>query len=132
MLRLMNPTLSLGFPGGSVGKESAYNARDPGDADSVLGSGKLYLYSNSWNQVVSVLQPCLSFSKLPWIFKVVKSLSRVRLFVTPWTVAHQAPPSMEFSRQEYWSGLPFPSPSPLHFIEITNKLVNWKFGWDYI
>ena len=34
----------------------------------------------------------------------VKSLSRVRLFVTPWTVAHQAPPSMEFSRQEYWSG----------------------------
>ena len=39
----------------------------------------------------------------------VKSVSRVRLFVTPWTVAHQAPPSMEFSRQEYWSGLPFPS-----------------------
>ena len=37
----------------------------------------------------------------------MKSLSRVRLFVTPWTVAHQAPPSMEFSRQEYWSGLPF-------------------------
>ena len=37
----------------------------------------------------------------------VKSLSHVRLFVTPWTVAHQAPPSMEFSRQEYWSGLPF-------------------------
>ena len=40
----------------------------------------------------------------------VKSLSRVRLFATPWTVAHQAPPSMGFSRQEYWSGLPFPSP----------------------
>ena len=38
----------------------------------------------------------------------VKSLSRVRLFVTPWTVAYQAPPSMGFSRQEYWSGLPFP------------------------
>ena len=37
----------------------------------------------------------------------VKSLSRVRLFVTPWTVAYQAPPSMGFSRQEYWSGLPF-------------------------
>ena len=36
----------------------------------------------------------------------VKSLSRVRLFATPWTVAHQAPPSMGFSRQEYWSGLP--------------------------
>ena len=40
----------------------------------------------------------------------VKSLSRVRLFATPWTVTYQAPPSMEFSRQEYWSGLPFPSP----------------------
>ena len=39
-----------------------------------------------------------------------KSLSHVWLFVTPWTVAHQAPPSMEFSRQEYWSGLPLPSP----------------------
>ena len=40
----------------------------------------------------------------------VKSLSRVRLFATPWTVAYQAPPSMEFSRQEYWSGVPLPSP----------------------
>ena len=43
----------------------------------------------------------------------VKSLSRVRLFATPWTVAHQTPQSMEFSRQEYWSGLPFPSPGDL-------------------
>ena len=40
----------------------------------------------------------------------VKSLSRVQLFATPWTVARQAPLSMGFSRQEYWSGLPFPSP----------------------
>ena len=39
--------------------------------------------------------------------------SRVRLFATPWTVAYQAPPSMGFSRQEYWSGLPFPSPGDL-------------------
>ena len=47
-------------------------------------------------------------------FKVkVKSLSRVRLFATPWTIAHQAPPFMGFSRQEYWSGLPFPSPEDL-------------------
>jgi len=45
--------------------------------------------------------------------KKVKSLSRVRLFATPWTVAHQAPLSMGFSRQEYWSGLPFPSPGDL-------------------
>ena len=43
----------------------------------------------------------------------VKSLSHVRLFVTPWTVAHQAPLSMGFSRQDYWSGLPFPSPGDL-------------------
>ena len=42
------------------------------------------------------------------IYKV-KSLSHVRLFATPWTVAYQVPPSMGFSRQEYWSGLPFPS-----------------------
>ena len=39
-----------------------------------------------------------------------QSLSHVRLFATPWTVAHQIPLSLEFSRQEYWSGLPFPSP----------------------
>ena len=43
----------------------------------------------------------------------VKLLSHVRLFAIPWTVAYQAPPSMEFSRLEYWSGLPFPSPGDL-------------------
>ena len=43
----------------------------------------------------------------------VKSLSRVRLFAIPWTVAYQASPSMGFSRQECWSGLPFPSPGDL-------------------
>ena len=43
----------------------------------------------------------------------VKSLSGVQLFETPWTVAYQAPQSMEFSRQEYWSGLPFPAPGDL-------------------
>ena len=43
----------------------------------------------------------------------VKSLSRVRFFETPWTVAYQASPSMGFSGQEYWSGLPFPSPGDL-------------------
>ena len=41
----------------------------------------------------------------------VKSLSRVRLFATPWTAAHQAPPSVGFSRQEYWSGVSLPSPT---------------------
>ena len=43
----------------------------------------------------------------------MKVLSHVRLFVTPWTVAHEAPPSMEFSSEEYWSGLLFPSPGDL-------------------
>ena len=43
----------------------------------------------------------------------VKSLSCVQLFAIPWTVAHQASLSMEFSRQKYWSGLPFPSPGDL-------------------
>ena len=43
----------------------------------------------------------------------VKLLSCVRLFETSWTAAYQAPPSMGFSRQEYWSGLPFPSPGGL-------------------
>ena len=49
----------------------------------------------------------ISFSNA-WKWKV-KLISRVRLFVTPWTIAHQAPLSMGFSRQVYWSGLPFPS-----------------------
>ena len=45
----------------------------------------------------------------------MKSLSRVGLFATPWTVAYLAPLSMGFSRQEYWSGLPFPSPGDLPY-----------------
>ena len=57
-------------------------------------------------------------TRVPWATSgsekmKVKSLSRVGLSVTPGTVAHQAPPSMGFSRQEYWSGLPFPSPGDL-------------------
>ena len=52
----------------------------------------------------------ISFSNA-WKWKVkVKSLSHVQLFETPWTAAHQAPPSMRFSRQEDWSGVPLPSP----------------------
>ena len=52
----------------------------------------------------------ISFSNA-WKWKVkVKSLSRVQLLATPWTAAYQAPPSMGLSRQEYWSGVPLPSP----------------------
>ena len=55
------------------------------------------------------------YSSNAWKWKVkVKSLSRVRLLATPWTAAYQAPPSMWFARQEYWSGVPFPSPLSLN------------------
>ena len=53
----------------------------------------------------------ISFSNA-WNWKVkVKSLSHVQLLATPWIAAHQAPPSMGFSREEYWSGVPLPSPA---------------------
>ena len=48
-----------------------------------------------------------------WVAAAVSALSRVRLFAAPWAVAHQAPLSMGFSRQEHWRGLPFPSPGHL-------------------
>ena len=63
---------------------------------------------------------CCEFTGLPlssftseWVSEWVKPLSRVRLFATPWTIAYQGPSSTGFSRQEYWSGLPFPSPGDL-------------------
>jgi len=55
---------------------------------------------------------CIANCEWPIILEV-KLLSCVPLFATPWTVAYQAPPAMGFSRQEYWSGLPFPSPGDL-------------------
>ena len=56
----------------------------------------------------------------------VKFLSRVRLFVTPWTAAYQASPSMGVSRQEYCSGLPFPSPGDLPDPGIEPGLPHWR------
>ena len=72
---------------------------------------------SSWTVIASALYSislivCLSLEALRNIV-IVKLLSRVQLFVTPWTVAYQAPPSMGFSKQVYWSGLPFPSPGDL-------------------
>ena len=58
-----------------------------------------------------IIEKAREFQKHIW--SEVKSLSRVQLFVTPWTIAYQASPFMGFSRQEYWSGLPFPSPGDL-------------------
>ena len=69
--------------------------------------GRKIKITNKWPRV-------FGFLGIQWDQRLhAKSLSRVQLFVTPWTVAHQAPQSMEFSRQEYWSGLPFPSPGDL-------------------
>ena len=66
----------------------------------------------------------ISFSNA-WKWKVkVKSLSRVWLLATPWTAAHQAPPSMGFSRQEYWSGVPLSSPKVQHRI-----MLSCEVGW---
>ena len=62
-------------------------------------------------QAITLVWVAMSFSNA-WKWKAkVKSLSRVWLLATPWTAAYQAPPSMGFSRQEYWSGVPLPSPA---------------------
>ena len=74
----------------------------------------------------------ISFSSA-WRWKVkVKSLSCVRLLATPWTAAHQAPLSMGFSRQEYWSGVPLPSPeSQVMLLPNLTKNYQLAFGNDY-
>ena len=64
----------------------------------------------------------ISFSNA-WKWKVkVKSLSHARLLVTPWTTAYQAPPSMQFSRQEYWSGMSLPSPTQVLSFSVKKKI----------
>ena len=60
------------------------------------------------SKVVEICLPCFTPSNA-----VVQSFSRVQLFAIPWTVAHQAPLSMGFPKQEYWSVLPIPSPGDL-------------------
>ena len=76
----------------------------------------------------------ISFSNA-WKWKVkVKSVSRVRLFSTPWTAAYQAPPSMGFSRQEYWSGVPLPS-SNMYWVKGKSNLhvsLKINFYWGYL
>ena len=72
------------------------------------------LYRKPWSLHPKTIRLINEFSKVTgWVSEWVKSLSPVRLFATPWTVAYQAPLSLGFSRQEYWSGLPFPSPGNL-------------------
>ena len=65
----------------------------------------------------------MSFSNA-WKWKVkVKSLSHVWLLATPWTAAHQAPPSMRFSREEYWSGVPLPSLQKAHISHLIQNCI---------
>ena len=66
---------------------------------------------------------CLSLLLL-----LLSRFSRVRLWATPWTAAHQAPPSMGFSRQEYWSGVPSPSPMSITTYSIYGYLSDLQFG----
>jgi len=77
-------------------------------------------------QARTLERAAISFSNA-WKWKVkVKLLSRVRLFATPWTAAYQAPPPMGFSRQEYWSGVPLPSP-PYKTLVNLPKLINLHY-----
>ena len=71
----------------------------------------------------------ISFSS-KWKWKVKgKSLTRVQLLATPWTAAYQAPPSMGFSRQEYWSGVPLPSPETKGREKLMYELFSQDFDW---
>jgi len=76
----------------------------------------------------------ISFSSA-WKWKVkVKSLSHVRPSATPWTAAFQAPPSMGFSRQEYWSGMPLPSPDYMAYkaLNIYSQTLHRKVCWPWV
>ena len=81
---------------------------------------KLKLYPLSPEKFMNAKNLANSFQGISGLPKTkvksqVNSLSHVQLFETPWTVARQAPLSMEFSRQDYWNGLPFPSPGYLPY-----------------
>ena len=79
-------------------------------------------------QAITLEWVAISFSNAGKRKVKVKSLSRVRLLSTPWTVAHQAPLSMGFSRQEYWSGLPLPSPPSIATFPLCFWLTeSWSF-----
>ena len=76
------------------------------------------------------LAPTRNPNILLWKWKVkVMSLSHVQLFSIPWSVAHKAPQSKEFSRQEYWSGLPFPSPGDLPDPGIKPRSPEFIYGY---
>ena len=114
----------LDFPGGSDGKASVYNAGDPGLIPGLgrspgEGNGnplQYYCLENpmdrgAWWATVQVVKSKLLHEFI--MLLLLSHFSRVRLFATPWTVVYHIPPPMGFSRQGYWSGLPFPSPEDL-------------------
>ena len=110
-----------GFPCDSAGKESACNARSLGWKDplekgkathsSILAWRIPWTTQTTGSQRVRHNWATFTFT-FHWSVKV-KLLSHVQLFGNPWTIAYQPPPSIGFSRQEYWNGLPFPSPGDL-------------------
>ena len=114
--------------------------------NSVFLKTFIFSYKGLPKSINQIIKRRVCSPKQFWKVKC-ESLSHVRLFVTPWTVAHQAPLSTEFSRQEYWSGLTFPSPGDLpkpgikhgspalqadfsHWA-IREAPVIWKFGEGY-
>ena len=116
---LMSPTLAGGFLTTGTTREAHKQTAAAAAAESLQSCPTLCDPIDSsppGSPIPGILQVrtlewvAISFSNA-WKWKVkVKSHSRVQLFATPWTAAHQAPPSMGFSRQEYWSGVPLASP----------------------
>ena len=82
---------------------------------AIHGDAKSQTWLSDWSDLICyiIYRKGHAFRNIIQVKWKVKSLSRVQLFVTPWTVTYQAPPSMGFSRQEYCSGLPFPSPGDI-------------------
>ena len=104
---------------------------------------KVYSLLSFWNSIFAILnlgRDDLGVDQVPYLyFAIVQSLSCVQLFETPWTVAHQAPLSMEFSRHEYWSGLPFlppgylPDPGIKHvsYVSCIDRWILYHYAtWD--
>ena len=115
-MRTKGGALNPGSGRGGSGKETQRNL----DLNWVFKSNGSLLVGNEEERSGSPVPGILQARILEWVAislsnawkwkEKVKSLSRVRLLATPWTSAYQAPPSMGFSRQEYWSGVPLPSP----------------------
>ena len=97
--------------------------------DSVLKSRDI-TFPTKVCVVKAMVFPVVMYGYESWTIKKVKSLSRVQLFATPWTVAYHAPMSMGFCRQEYWSGLPFPSPKRRKLSAKELILLNCGVGED--